>query len=607
MEVIGTSSPLVYSELVVMIDPSVYLQRRQQRILVMTTTSFHLLVPKYPYDRCTKRQKEIPLLWIEKIYADRIDGQIIFQIRPDYDLWVELPSKTHFIHLFSMLHRLQQQKEGVQVNLEVQFVFDIGKLTDAVYISKDASVKSKEYISAKERIDRELEEKKNKIGDGGKTNAKMKGRNKNSSPQKAKGWSMFSASGKNKSPRKKGGILKATSVKMKKDKKGVSIKQKGKRKVLGSEHRDADSKKESTDLQVLNFNKDTISVAIKAIKSIMKNYRYIQKSHGQANGDDYIRDIDMNFGSFEERVFSNLEFDHILKEFEVTECEDVFIPSVKLQGKECSVRQLENRSGESNNEQKYLLGIHSSNASEAVKRSVMKFNGSFEFDEKRDKGFIVRFKYYVMEPVSMNLQRLLDHGKATQGLPYEYVMFISRQILEVFQAADIRGYTLVGLTLRDIYLQRDGNNNEFKQIKIYKFNRFKSLNCEIVRDELRFEDLATCPKELLEQAFLRYEIENLQVSKEMAFWTYGVLVFRLLTGEYPYPDISNPFEASKLLVNLTDEEYTPSTYINESNIDHPPAKFFLRKLLVQNPTNLTFEDLLKDNFFDPNSIIKRRP
>ena len=120
MEIIGTSSPLVYSELVVMIDPTVYLRRRQQRILVMTTTSFHLLVPKYPYDRCTKRQQEIPLLWIEKIYADRIDGQIIFQIRPDYDLWLELPSKTHFIHLFSMLHKLQQGKKASKLILKLR-------------------------------------------------------------------------------------------------------------------------------------------------------------------------------------------------------------------------------------------------------------------------------------------------------------------------------------------------------------------------------------------------------------------------------------------------------------------------------------------------------
>ncbi len=600
MEIIGTSSPLVYSELVVMIDPTVYLRRRQQRILVMTTTSFHLLVPKYPYDRCTKRQQEIPLLWIEKIYADRIDGQIIFQIRPDYDLWLELPSKTHFIHLFSMLHKLQQEKEGIQVDLEVKFVFDIGKLTDAMYISKEASAKSKDYISAKERITRALEEKKSKSGDVSKINANTK----RSSPRKATGRNMFSPSAKTKSPRKKGGISKASGVKTKKDKKGILKKQKGKMKPSDTENGNVASKKDSIDLKAFSFNKDTISEVIKAIKSIMKHYRQIQARHKEANGDDYVQDTDMEFVNFEERVFSNLEFDHILKQFEITECEDVFIPSIKIQGKECSIRKLETRSGELNFEQKYLVGIHSSNASEAVKSSVMKFNGSFEFDEKRKKDNIVRFKYYVMEPVSMNLQILLDHGKATQGLPYQYVLSISKQILEVFHAADVRGYTLVGLTLRDIYLQRD-RNNEFKQVKIYRFNRFKALNCEVVRDELRFEDLATCPKELLEQAFMRYEMQNLQVSKEMAFWTYGVILFRLLTGEYPYLDVSNPFEASELLVRLTDENYTPSTYINESSIDHPPAKFFLRKLLVQDPANLNFQDLLKDNFFDPNSIIKQ--
>ena len=241
---------------------------------------------------------------------------------------------------------------------------------------------------------------------------------------------MFSASAKTKSPRKKGAISRASGLKTKKEKNENSKKQKGKMKASDTENRNVASKKDSIDLKAFSFNKDTISEVIKAIKSIMKHYRQIQARHKEANGDDYVQDIDMEFGNFEERVFSNLEFDHILKQFEITECEDVFIPSIKIQGKECSIRKLETRSGELNFEQKYLVGIHSSNASEAVKCSVMKFNGSFEFDEKRKKDNIVRFKYYVMEPVSMNLQILLDHGKATQGLPYQYVLSISKQILE---------------------------------------------------------------------------------------------------------------------------------------------------------------------------------
>ena len=208
-------------------------------------------------------------------------------------------------------------------------MFDIGKLTDAVYISKEASAKSKDYISAKERITRALEEKKSSSGDVGKKNANTKRR----SPRKATGRNMFSASPKSKSPRKKGGMLKATSVKVKKDKKGVLKKQKGKMKPSDTENGNVASKKDSIDLKAFSFNKDTISEVIKAIKSVMKHYRQIQERHKKANGDDYVQDIDMEFGSFKERVFSNLEFDHILKQFEITGVRMCLFPVLKSREK----------------------------------------------------------------------------------------------------------------------------------------------------------------------------------------------------------------------------------------------------------------------------------
>jgi hypothetical protein len=161
----------------------------------MTTTSFHILLPEYPYERCDKRDQEIPLLWIEKLYADRIDGQIIFQIRADYDLWLELPTKTHFIHLFSILHKLLQKKEKRQVDLEVQFVFDIETSPDAIYISENAAKKTKEYISAKERVLREAESTVKNLNSSNKS---KKGKSpKKSISQKKKGFGFFSSFGEN--------------------------------------------------------------------------------------------------------------------------------------------------------------------------------------------------------------------------------------------------------------------------------------------------------------------------------------------------------------------------------------------------------------------------
>ena len=189
------------------------------------------------------------------------------------------------------------------------------------------------------------------------------------------------------------------------------------------------------------------------------------------------------------------------------------------------------------------------------------------------------------------------------GLPYNYVVSISKQILQLFFACHTKGYSLVGLTLRDIYLVKDANDN-FNQIKVFNFNRFKGMSCEVMREELRFEDICTCPKELLAQAFLQYDAELLKVSPEMEFWTYGVILYRLLTGEYPYPEILNALEPAELYDKLVQERYNPSVYINQSNIDHPPAKFLLRKLLGQDPANLDMETLLKDGFFDQNSTSK---
>merc|ERR1711990_754929 len=142
---------------------------------------------------------------------------------------------------------------------------------------------------------------------------------------------------------------------------------------------------------------------------------------------------------------------------------------------------------------------------------------------KKDPKGIMRFKYYFMERVNMNLEIMLNKRPSKMGLPYDYVVSISKQILQLFFACHTKGYSLVGLTLRDIYLVKDANDN-LNQIKVFNFNRFKGMSCEVMREELRFEDICTCPKELLAQAFLQYDAELLKVSPEMEFWTYGVIL-----------------------------------------------------------------------------------
>ncbi len=609
MELIGQTSPVVYSELVVLYDPSLRYQKRKQRILVMTTTSFHILLPEYPYERCDKRDEEIPLLWIEKLYADRIDGQIIFQIRADYDLWLELPTKTHFIHLFSILHKLLQKKEKKQVNLEVQFVFDIETSPDAIYISKNAAKKTKEYISAKERVLREAESTVKNLNSSNKS---KKGKSpKMSNSQKKKGFGFFSSFGDNDSKKSKIKEAKKVEIKMGKIRSPTKKMTKEASKSGAKENKAASLDSIELEMESLHFNKEIIEEAMKVINKILKAYEKRQKSHIKKYTEEYAKEYPIEFDTFDQRVFSNYEFEHFPKDYVTSVSEDVFMPIIYLSGKEYSVRKFEIRPGILSNEQKYLLGIESDEFDTGTKKTAMKYKGAFEYDEKtksnmfakKDPKGIRRFKYYFMERVDINLEIMLNKRPSNMGLPYNYVVSISKQILQLFFACHTKGYSLVGLTLRDIYLVKDANDN-FNQIKVFNFNRFKGMSCEVMREELRFEDICTCPKELLAQAFLQYDAELLNVSPEMEFWTYGVILYRLLTGEYPYPEILNALEPAELYDRLVQEQYNPSVYINQSNIDHPPAKFLLRKLLGQDPANLDMETLLKDDFFDQNSTSK---
>ena len=359
MEVIGNKHPVVYSDLVVLIDPTRRLKKRRQCILVMTTKSFHILEPEFPYQRLEERP-EIPLLWIEKIYADRIDGQIIFQIRPHFDLWVELYAKTHFIHVFSMLHKLRQVEESLQVNLEVKFVFDIANSPDVIYISKAVAKRTKEYTSAKERVEKEAQLVKEKYNGKSKNETAMSAK-KSDSPRKKKGFGVFSSSLNTSTFDKKTNIvINAKGVKMEKKSspsKISKISSVRKKQTKQSEKGGGALSIKDIDLGLkkISFDKEIIAEAMKAIDKSLKSYERLQKAHIKHHTIEHAKDNKIDFGTFENRIFSNYEFDHFTKGYEMTINEDIFLPKISLLGQDYSVRKLEIRSGVLSNKRKFLF------------------------------------------------------------------------------------------------------------------------------------------------------------------------------------------------------------------------------------------------------------
>ena len=98
---------VVFSDLVILIDPTLRFKRRKQFILVLTRNVLHLLLPVHPFTPCPTRLTEIPISWVTKLFVDRIGSHILLKIPADFDMFLEVPAKSQFLHLFSQLHHLQ--------------------------------------------------------------------------------------------------------------------------------------------------------------------------------------------------------------------------------------------------------------------------------------------------------------------------------------------------------------------------------------------------------------------------------------------------------------------------------------------------------------------
>lgn len=146
---------VVFSDLVVLIDPTLRFKRRKQFILVLTRNVLHLLQPIHPFAPCPTRLIEIPISWVTKLFVDRIGSQILLKIPADFDMLLEVPAKSQFLHLFSQLHHLQlmENPTGKRAGLVVEFVFQLEKLEATTYVDKKMALKTKSYKDARERID----------------------------------------------------------------------------------------------------------------------------------------------------------------------------------------------------------------------------------------------------------------------------------------------------------------------------------------------------------------------------------------------------------------------------------------------------------------------
>ena len=162
----SSKSNIIFSELVTLYDPTVRFKKKKEYVLVLTEENLYLLDPLPPFE-CSKRAPEgVPVSWVSKIYADRIGSQVMLKIPADYDMWLEVPAKTQFLHIFSQLHKLflQENPEGRQIDLQIAFVFNLGSQREAKYVDAKIASKTKSYKDAKDRVHLLLREAKKAQG-----------------------------------------------------------------------------------------------------------------------------------------------------------------------------------------------------------------------------------------------------------------------------------------------------------------------------------------------------------------------------------------------------------------------------------------------------------
>merc|ERR1711871_1464562 len=150
----SSKTHIIFSDIVTLYDPTVRFKKKKEYILVMTEENLYLLEPVIPFEFAKRTPEGIPVSWVTKIYADRIDSNVMLKIPADYDIWLEIPTKTRFLHIFSQLHRLflQENPEGRQTELQILFVFNLPSQKEAKYVDAKFAAKTKLYKDAKDRV-----------------------------------------------------------------------------------------------------------------------------------------------------------------------------------------------------------------------------------------------------------------------------------------------------------------------------------------------------------------------------------------------------------------------------------------------------------------------
>mgnify|MGYP003705901301 CR=1 FL=1 len=572
---------VVFSDLVILIDPTLRFKRRKQFILVLTRNVLHLLLPVHPFTPCPTRLTEIPISWVTKLFVDRIGSHILLKIPADFDMFLEVPAKSQFLHLFSQLHHLQlmENRAGKRTGLVVEFAFQLEKLEASAYVDKKLALKTKSYKDARERINLLLKEAKKD-----KTNQKKRvppKRVRKKTPKEEKtALTIFGRKGEEEKASLKTSDTKKNAKERRKSVDDINI-------ALGA-----------SDGEIQLVGRDKV-MFIKAIKQAADTYS--NRKRGK-------------FGTFAEKVFHNLEFNHGHR-VELPKLQDSFFPSVfcKATGISYSVRKVEVPQGTVNNEQRALTDLKG-------KEGIMELFGTFEETEnvtpggdsggfnpfkKRAETVSTRFKYYVMAEVHKNFADLIKASPAKHGLPLEDAAQWMYNLLCLIDACHQGRYYLGGISLSDLYIKEGTSKRDPPMFQYYNVYKYSTMHAQELR-KLHFADVCTCSKEYLGQAFQSHLTEELRTDPYMDFWTFGIILFKALTGKYPFPSLDHDASAEEFFRVINDKKYDPTAFINAMSVGDQRAKFLLKKLLIQDQKNLSIDEIYKDPFFDEVNKVQRQ-
>ena len=588
----SSKSNIIFSELVTLYDPTVRFKKKKEYVLVLTEENLFLLDPLPPFE-CSKRAPEgVPVSWVSKIYADRIGSQVMLKIPADYDMWLEVPAKTQFLHIFSQLHKLflQENPEGRQIDLQIAFVFNLGSQREAKYVDAKIASKTKSYKDAKDRVHLLLREAKKAQGIAMSKKKVQMSPSKKKALQKKK-LKVQKDLLKKKQQRAEKKALPATSLHAK-------IPRHPRDKALPSDHPKKAALHSEGAQMISLIGKDKV-LFLKELERTVRRYDAAIAQHaGQ------------RFENFQQKIFYSSEFKFKARTVTLSSNE-TFFPNVYCDTTRSfmSVRKILNIPGVISNEQKPLIELKGH-------LGVMENLGTFEETHRpkrntggggnrSNSGVTKRYKYYLMNPVDSNYTQLLENSPIKFGLPVNEVAVRMGDLLLLLQSCHNNNYFLGAICLNDMYVKNDpANKKGFGNLKFFQFNKFKKMKPADMR-HLEFEEICSCPKALIAQTLGSYTIERLQTTKEMDFWSYGILLFKMLTGKYPFPDLGEKFSLQLFYDILNGGSFDINEKINSSGIADQSAKFLLKKLLVQDQKNISMTDLLNNSFFSHSTAIQK--